>query len=82
MDVIFCHHRQLEIHDVGQFLDVEAARGDIGGDQHRHLALFELSERARACGLAFVPVDSRSRNAVLLELLRETVRTVFGSRKY
>ena len=65
-----------------QFLDVQAARGDIGGNQHRHFSFFELSERPRACGLAFVPVDRGRGNAVLLELLGEAVRPVLGAREY
>ena len=29
--------RQLEVDDVRQLLDVEAARGDVGRDEHRHV---------------------------------------------
>src|SRR5450631_2960248 len=46
--VILGNVRQVEVHDVRKILDVEAARGDVGRDQHLHLAFLEILERADA----------------------------------
>ena len=35
VDVVGRHHRQLEVDDVRELLDVEAARRDLGRDQER-----------------------------------------------
>ncbi len=43
MHVIFRNVRQLEIDDMRQFVDVEAAGGDVGGHQCAHLACLEVS---------------------------------------
>src|SRR5438046_5407900 len=37
VDVVFRDVRQVVVHDVRQRLDVEPARGDVGGDEHRKL---------------------------------------------
>ena len=47
--------------------NVEAARGDIGGDQQRHLALAELLERRRARRLVHVAVQRADAEAMLLQ---------------
>ena len=50
--VVLGHVRQLEVDDVRQLVDVDAARGDVGRDQHLQVALLEVGERlgARASG--------------------------------
>ena len=35
VDVVLGHHRQLEVDDVGQAVDVQPARGDLGRDEDR-----------------------------------------------
>jgi D-mannonate dehydratase len=69
MHIIFCHIRQFKIDDVRQFVDVDAARGDIGCYQYLQLALFELGQRFGACALTFVTVDSHGRDAGFIQLL-------------
>jgi len=50
--VVLGHVRQVEVHDVRQFLDVDAARGDVGGHQHCVLpSLNSASARVRAVWL-------------------------------
>ena len=56
--------RQVEVDDVRQRLDVEAARGDVGGHQHAQLVVLEARERARARVLALVAVDRLGLDAV------------------
>ena len=76
--VILGDVRQVVVHDVRQRLDVQAARGDVGGDQHLQLVVLEALERARARRLALVAVDGDGVDAVLPELLGEAVGAVLG----
>ena len=64
VDVIFGMMRHVEIEDVADFGNVEAAGGDIGGDQERCLALAELLERGRARRLVHVAVQRDGAEAV------------------
>ena len=44
MDVVLGDHRQLEVDDVGQTLDIEAARRDLRGNEERDPPGFEVVE--------------------------------------
>src|SRR6478752_9794964 len=57
------HVGQVEIDDVGDAVDVDAAGGDIGGDQRADLAGAEQSERPFAVVLRLVAVDGASGDA-------------------
>ena len=57
VDVVLGDHRQLEVDDVRQRVDVEAAGGDLGRDQDREPAGLEVGQRADALRLALVAVD-------------------------
>jgi hypothetical protein len=61
VDVVLGDHRQLEVHDVRQVLDVEAARGDFRGDEDRGSAGLEVVERIDPLALALVAVDGGRR---------------------
>ena len=76
VDVVLGDHRQLEVDDVRQRVDVEAARGDLGGDEDRVLVRLEVGEGADPLRLALVAVDRGRRDAVVLELRRRA-----GSRR-
>ena len=78
VDVVLGDHRQLEVHDVRQVLDVEAARRDLGGDEDRRPAGLEVVERPDPLALALVAVDRGRGDAVACELLGEAVRAVLG----
>ncbi len=82
MHVVFRHVGQVEVHDVRQLDDVQAARGDVGRHQHLQAAGLELGQRARASVLALVAVDRQRRDAVLRQLLGQPVRAVLGARKH
>ena len=73
MDVSFRHFRQLEIDDVRDLIDVDAARRDIGGDQHADFRAAELLECAFALALALVAVDGRDADAVVFQMLGDLV---------
>jgi hypothetical protein len=71
VDVILGDVRQVEVHDVRQLDDVDAARGDVGRHEHLHLAFLEILERTDARVLALVAVDRVGVDSVLHELCRE-----------
>ena len=48
VDVVCAVLRQVEVEDVTDFRNMQAARGDVGGDQHGELAIMELLQKAHA----------------------------------
>ena len=59
--------RHVEIENVADLGNVEAARGDVGGHQQRQLALAELIERGHARGLVHVAMQRADAKAVALQ---------------
>ena len=70
---------QVEVHDVRDVVNVDAAGGDVGRDQDVCPAGFETVERTRACVLGLVPVDRAGVDAALGELLDDAVCAVLGA---
>src|SRR6185312_476762 len=64
VDVVVGMVGNVEIVDVADVGNIEAARGDVGGDEQRHLALAKLVERRHAGGLVHVAVQRLRREAV------------------
>ena len=81
MHVVLGDHRQLEVHDVRQRVDVESACGHFGRDEDRVAIGLEIGQRANSLRLALVAVDGRGRDPVTLELLGEAVRAVLRARE-
>src|SRR5665213_1886162 len=79
MHVVFRNVRHFVIDDQRQVVDVEAARGDVGGDQHLQLAVLELLQSFEPRLLRLVAVDRRGGEAILLELAREPRRAMLGA---
>jgi hypothetical protein len=59
--------RHVVVDDVRDVVDVEAARGDVGGDEHWRAAVAERLERVLALALRAVAVDRRGRQALAVE---------------
>src|SRR5690349_533672 len=78
VNVVLGDHGQLEVHDVRQVLDVEAARRDLRCDEDRRPAGLEVIQRLDPLALALVAVDRGRGDAVALELLGEVVGAVLG----
>ena len=76
MDVILRGLRQLEVEDVRDAVDVDAAGRDVGRDQHARGAAPERFERPLARPLRLVAVDRDGLDVDLRELLREPVGAV------
>src|SRR5690606_19598629 len=82
VDVLLGNVRQLEVNDMADARDVDAARGDVGRDQHLGAAGLELVQRAFALRLALVAVDRVRSDVRLGELLPPAVGTVLGARDH
>ncbi len=63
--------RSIGLHDQVDVVDVDAARGDICGDEHLRLALREALDVARALGLVQVAVQRDRAQPRVVELLGE-----------
>ena len=76
-------HRRVGVDDELDFVDVHAARGDVGCDEHPHAALrgirTECGEVALARRLRQVAVQIDGRDAGRGEHLRERLRLVLGA---
>ncbi len=69
----------LVVDDVGDALDVDAARGDVGADQHVDLAVAEGAQRLLAGTLAQVAVDGAGGEAAALELVGDVGGGALGA---
>ncbi len=58
VNVILRHQRHVEIDDVAERLDVDAAGGDVGRDEHGIGSVPESRERRRALRLRAIAVDA------------------------
>ena len=82
VDVVLRVPRELEVDDDRQVLDVEAARGDVGRDEHPDVARLEALERARPLGLRAVRVDGHGVQARPVEASREPGGGDLGPREH
>jgi hypothetical protein len=57
VDVILRYERHVEVHDVTQFLHVDAPGGDVSGHKNAHGAVLERRQRRGALGLRSVSVN-------------------------
>ena len=64
MDEVLRHLREVVVHDMGDTVDVNAARGDVGCDQDTAIAILKPTQRLVALVLAAVAMDSRGLHAV------------------
>jgi hypothetical protein len=81
MDVILGVHREIEVDHVRDPFDVDAARRDVGGDEHAGPPSLERVQRGGALALRAIGVQRRGDDAVLLQLARDLVGAVFGARE-
>ncbi len=81
MDVILDVHGEIIVHHVRNAVHINAARGDVGRDQHAHRAGFEIFQRPQALVLRTVGMQCGGLDAVVLKLLREPVGGVLHARK-
>ncbi|OFA01229.1 hypothetical protein DUPY_21870 [Duganella phyllosphaerae] len=80
--IVFRHVRQVVVDHVRQLVDVDTARGDVGGDQHLQRAVLELAQRAGTGRLALVAVNGHGGDAVATQFFHQVVGAVLGAGKY
>ena len=73
--------RQLVVDDVRDPLNVDASRGDIGGDENADLPAAERLERTYSGILRLVAVDGFNRQAGMPQKLADLVGTMLGARE-
>ena len=79
VDVLLGHVGQVVVDDVADPGDVDAAGGDVGGDEMGDPAGAERGEGALALALALVAVDRLGGDAGLLEVADDPVGAVLGA---
>src|SRR5690606_27064334 len=77
VNVVLGNIRQFIVDDVRHAVDIEAARGDIGCDEHADPGTPEGIERRLAWLLALVALDRSNADASLVEMLRDAIRAPF-----
>ena len=81
VDVVVGDVRHVEVDDVREGLDVDAARRDVGGDEDAELPLLEAGEGGGPLGLAPVAVDPFAGDAGPRQLVGEAVGAVLRPRE-
>jgi hypothetical protein len=79
VDEVLGNLGQVEIDDLRDVLDVDAARGDVGGDQDAVAPLLESSEGGVPLGLRAVAVNHGGGEAVAIEIFADTIGGAFGA---
>ena len=82
VDIIFGYGGYIIINHMGQLIDIQTARGDIGGDQDSYRAALEVGQRPGACALGLVAVDGGSAQTVSLELLGQSIGAMLRACKH
>ena len=70
------------VDDVSQLVYVDAASGNVSGNQHAGSASFEIAKGALTVVLALVAVDGFGRNLGFLQGFGHLVSAVLGAGKY
>ena len=73
--------RRLEVEHVGDVVDVDAARRDVGGHEDVHLAVAERAQRLLTGALAEVAVQRAGREAARRQLVRHAGCRALGARE-
>jgi hypothetical protein len=81
VDVIVWHLGHVEVHDVAERVDVDAACSDIRGDEHRESAALEPRERGGTLRLRPVPVDPLGLDPSLHEEISQPVGAMLRARE-
>src|SRR5688572_28522313 len=78
MYVVLRDRRHIEVDDVTERLDVDAARGDVSGDEHAILPALEAAERFHPLRLRAVAVNARGGEPMMQHVIGQPVRTMLG----
>ncbi|ENN88030.1 hypothetical protein RHSP_50969 [Rhizobium freirei PRF 81] len=81
VDIGVGHFRQVEVVDMRNAGNVDAAGGDVGGDENADVTITETLERPFALSLALVAVDGGGGEADMVEMLHQLLGTVLGTQE-
>ena len=81
MNIVLWMVRHIEINHVADLLDVDAARGNVGGDHHFVAAVAKSAQGSFTLALGAIGMKCRYGVALLVQLARDSVSTVFGAAK-
>ena len=79
VEVVLVVGRRVDLHDHADVVDVDAARGDVGGDEHVHRAVPEGAEHAVAHGLREAAVQRCREHAAVAQLAGDAVGAELGA---
>ena len=79
VDVGFRLVGQVVVDDVGNAVDVDAAAGNVGGDQNGNFVVGKIGQSALAGVLAFVAVDRLGPDAARVQMPDDAIGAVLGS---
>ena len=79
VDVRGCVLGRIEVHHCADIVDVDAASGDVGGDECLDLAVGEGLQGPVSLGLAAAAVDGSRLDAELADLAGETICSMAGT---
>ena len=79
MDVGLGFVGEIEVEDMGDVVDIDAAGGEVGRQQHPQLADAEAVERPLPGVLALVAMNRLSPDAITQQLPRDAVGTMLGA---
>jgi hypothetical protein len=65
MHIVFCMEREVEIHDVGDAVHINATSSNVCGHKNPHCARFEIGQRLQTLILRAVRMQSRAVDARL-----------------
>ena len=82
VDVVLRIPRELEVDHDRQILDVEAASGDVGGDEDPDLARLELLKRAGPLGLRTIGVNCHGVDAIAVQACGQPAGGQLGSSEH
>lgn len=82
MDVALRQVRQIVVDDVADAVDIDAARGDVGGNEHPQRAVAQAGNGALARVLRFVAVDGIGVNPVPRQLFGNAIGAMLGTREH
>ncbi|MNS60168.1 hypothetical protein D3C72_931490 [compost metagenome] len=79
--VVFGLHRQVEVDGVADALHVDAAGGNVGGNQNTQLAALQLRQRTGALALVHVAVQGSGGKALVGQAIGQVVSATLGGRE-
>ena len=82
MDVVLRLRRHVEVDDMTEIRDIDAACRDVGRDEHADRTVLETVERSDTRRLRAIAVNARGGHAMLLEQLEQAVGAVLRAREH